>query len=514
MNFFLKNNKPLVILEMANNHMGDLSHAKKIINQYSKVTKKFKPSINFAIKFQFRDIETYIHKNFLGKSEDKYIARFFQTRLNDQEWNKLIFYAKSKFITICTPFDEISVKKIIKFKFDYLKIASCSMDEWPLLECISKFAKNKKIISSLGGGDENSIRNIISFFSSRQRRLNIKFLYCVATYPTEAKNLNLSYFSYLREIYGDKIMGFSTHENPDELISAPMAYAMGARIFEKHVALETKKYSKNAYSVNIEQFKKWLNNLNEAIIRNGTIKNRNKFLKNERKNLLVFKRGVYLNSRTKKNKGETLKKNNITLAFPAIKGQLLSNELSKFKTFKFKKNQKELSPIMKKNLIITDQRKEPEKIRDKIYQLIKISKVVVKVDSKLEISHHYGIKNFNKYGLTMITIHNSKYCKKLLFLLKNQIHPEQFHKKKQETFFILYGKIKLYLNKNKEKFVKILTEGEIYTIESGVIHKFQAVSDNGAVIEELSTNSNKFDSFYIDKKINNNKDRKTFISLN
>jgi N-acetylneuraminate synthase len=219
MNFFLKNNKPLVILEMANNHMGDLSHAKKIINQYSKVTKKFKPSINFAIKFQFRDIETYIHKNFLGKSEDKYIARFFQTRLNDQEWNKLIFYAKSKFITICTPFDEISVKKIIKFKFDYLKIASCSMDEWPLLECISKFAKNKKIISSLGGGDENSIRNIISFFSSRQRRLNIKFLYCVATYPTEAKNLNLSYFSYLREIYGDKIMGFSTHENPDELMN-------------------------------------------------------------------------------------------------------------------------------------------------------------------------------------------------------------------------------------------------------------------------------------------------------
>ena len=31
--------KPLVILEMANNHMGDKSHALKIIKTYSKITK-------------------------------------------------------------------------------------------------------------------------------------------------------------------------------------------------------------------------------------------------------------------------------------------------------------------------------------------------------------------------------------------------------------------------------------------------------------------------------------------
>ena len=39
MTHFLKKNKPLVILEMANNHMGDLIHAKKIILEYSKITK-------------------------------------------------------------------------------------------------------------------------------------------------------------------------------------------------------------------------------------------------------------------------------------------------------------------------------------------------------------------------------------------------------------------------------------------------------------------------------------------
>ena len=132
MNNFLKDNKPLVILEMANNHMGDLNHAKKIIKEYSHLTKKFRKNINFAIKFQFRDLKTYLHKDFLKKN-DKYVSRFVETQLSDGEWVKIIKYAKPKFITICTPFDEISVKKIIKFNFDYLKIASCSIDEWPLL---------------------------------------------------------------------------------------------------------------------------------------------------------------------------------------------------------------------------------------------------------------------------------------------------------------------------------------------------------------------------------------------
>ncbi|MDC1003937.1 N-acetylneuraminate synthase family protein, partial [Candidatus Pelagibacter sp.] len=282
MNSFLKDNKPLVILEMANNHMGDFNHAKKIIKEYSLLTKKFRKNINFAIKFQFRDLGTYLHKDFLGKN-DKYVSRFVETQLSDSEWVKIIKYAKLKFITICTPFDEISVKKIIKFNFDYLKIASCSMDEWPLLECIAKIAKKKKIISSLGGGDNNSIRNVISFFSSKKRKINIRYLYCVAKYPTLPENLNLSFFNQLKELYGDKILGFSTHEDPDELISVSMAFAMGARIFEKHIAVETNNYKKNAYSVNTSQFAKWIENLNSAIIRYGSVKNRNNYLKEEKK---------------------------------------------------------------------------------------------------------------------------------------------------------------------------------------------------------------------------------------
>ena len=52
----------------------------------------------------------------------------------------------------------------------------------------------------------------------------------------------------------------------------------------------------------------------------------------------------------------------------------------------------------------------------------------------------------------MITVVNQDYCKKLLFMFKNQKHPAQYHKIKQETFLIIFGKIKLTL-KEKEKFL-------------------------------------------------------------
>lgn len=509
---FLDNDKPLVILEMANNHMGDINHAKKIINEYFDLTKNFNKIINFAIKFQFRDLKSYIHKDFLDGYKDKYVSRFLETQFNAQEWKQLIGYAKSKFITICTPFDEVSLNKIIQFKFDYIKVASCSMDEWPLLEHISRFAKNKKIIVSLGGGDETSIRNVISFFSSK--KINSKFLYCVAKYPTKATNLNLSYFAHLRNLYGDKIFGFSTHENPDEIKSVNMAYAMGARIFEKHVALETKNYKKNEYSVNVVQFEKWLESLKQSILRYGSIDSRKKYLNIERKNLSVFKRGVFLREGIHKIRGDKITEKDYFLAFPAKKGQLLSNDLSKFKDFEFKNIKPVSGAIYKKNLIIKNTRLKVEEIREKICHLIELSKVTVKKQSKLEVSHHYGINNFEKFGLTMLTIHNSKYCKKLLFLLKNQTHPEQYHKKKQETFFILYGKIKLELTERKKKQIKVLSAGDILTIKPGVIHKFNAISQSGAVIEELSTSSSRTDSFYVDKKIHKNENRKTFISLN
>ena len=503
--------KPLIIFEIANNHMGDLSYGKEIINQYYNLSKKFRQHIDFAFKFQFRDLDTYIHKS-CKNSKHPQVERFISTKLTEKEWDTIISFCKKKFKVIGTAFDEKSVDKIINLKLDYLKIASCSADEWPLLEYISKKIKNKKILSSLGGASEFQIRNVVSFFSNRKK--NIQFLYCVAKYPTHPSHLNLAYFSNLQSIYGNKIIGFSTHENPDEVLSGSIAYSLGARIFEKHVNIKSKKYKINEYSTNPKQMEKWIENLYQTILRIGKISNRKKYLKFENFFLSVFMRGSYLKNTIKKKKGDEIFIKDVDFAFPCEKNQIPSNAYSKFNKFIAKTSINPGQKILKNNVVIKNSRNEIEKIRDEILNLIFRSKVIVPKDSKIEISHHKGIEKFYKFGMCMITVFNSKYCKKILFLFKNQKHPRQFHKIKQETFFILYGKVKLEIIKNKKKIVKNLSTGDIVTIFARDVHSFQGISNKGSVIEELSTKSNPKDSYYLDKKISENKNRKSFISLN
>lgn len=498
--------KPLVILEIANNHMGDLNHLKNIIDTYYTLTFRYKKIVNFAIKFQFRNLKSFIHPT--ANKNNKGVKRFTSTELKDSEWKKIIKFTKKKFKIICTPFDEISIKDIEKNNFDFLKIASCSYDDWPLVEKIKK--SKLPVICSIGGAEENQITKLLSFFKKKVDSQNFFLMYCVALYPTKINDLNLEYFLKLRNKFGSVVRGFSSHEDKTSSLTGAISYSMGARIFERHINLHNRKYKINDYSIEPKQFNNWLKNLVIAIKINGSKAYRNKNLLKEKKQLRKFQRGVYLSSNTKLSKGDELNKKNTSLYFPTLKNQLTANEFSKYSTFLLKKDKRSLEPIFLKDIKIVDHRSQIEKIKNQIIELIKASKVILPKNIKLEISHHYGLKYFNKFGLSMITIINEKYCKKLLFLINNQSHPKQYHKKKHESFFLLYGKIKVQLNSKSF----ILKPGDIINIPPRVKHFFKDISKNGSVIEELSTTSDKNDSFYIDKKINKNIKRKSFVSIN
>ena len=78
-----------------------------------------------------------------------------------------------------------------------------------------------------------------------------------------------------------------------------------------------------------------------------------------------------------------------------------------------------------------------------------------------------------------------------------------------ETFFVLYGKIQIIVNNKR----KILNKGDLFTIQRGQKNFFKDISKTGSVIEELSIEYKKNDSFYVDKTINKLKKRKSFITL-
>ncbi|MDD5011563.1 MAG: N-acetylneuraminate synthase family protein, partial [Phycisphaerae bacterium] len=188
--------KKLFIFEMANNHMGDVNHGLKIIREFNKVRQGF--DFNFAIKFQYRDLDTFIHPDHKKNFDFKYVKRFSETRLSDNDLLRMKQEAdKLGLTTMCTPFDEKSVDNIVKYNFDIIKIASCSFTDWPLIEKIAQ--TNLPIIASTAGATLEEIDRFVVFME--HRRKNFAILHCIGEYPTPPEHLNLNQIHLFRSRY-------------------------------------------------------------------------------------------------------------------------------------------------------------------------------------------------------------------------------------------------------------------------------------------------------------------------
>ncbi len=493
--------KKLIILEMANNHSGSVEHGKKIIHTYSKLCSDYTKKYEFVFKFQYRDLETFIRKDMKGNLSIPLIKRFSETKLENEDFVGLIdFCHKCNFGVMITPFDEISVERACEHKVDYLKIASCSFGDWPLIEKISEF--NKKVVASCAGADLQTIENVLSFFQNRG--ISFRLQHCVGEYPTANKDLNVNQVLFLKKKYPNLDIGFSSHENPEMTSIAPLALALGATSFEKHVAVETSEIKKNAYSTSPNQFSNWLKSLNEADEILGECNSRYLPSIKESKSLRNLQRGLF--AKRELQKGENLSHNNVYFAFPPSENQLTANDFSKYSRFTLKTNIGANEPILINKVTEENIRLQIKEIVTDICEIINESKLTVPADVDLEISHHYGIKNFKKFGLSMLTVINREYCKKILILLPGQSHPEQYHNQKEETFHVLWGEGILIIDDKKHA----LHAGAVHTILPKQRHYFE--SKNGIIIEEISSTHFVNDSFYTDKKIMQNKERKTLLT--
>ncbi len=493
------NVKPLFIFEMANNHMGDVTHGVKIVREFAAVKKDYE--FDFAFKLQLRDIDTFIHPSYQSRMDLKYVKRFSETKLSEEEL-KLIFseIKKNDFISICTGFDEASIELMEKLDFDIFKIASCSFADWPLLERV--VLAEKPIIASTAGSDLNSIDAVVSFFQHREK--NLTLMHCVGEYPTVEENLQLNQIDLFKRRYPDVTIGFSTHENPENTDAVKIAIAKGAVVFERHVAIETSIYPKNEYSSNPEQIKKWLDAAKSAFNMCGITGKRAEFSRKELADLRQFKRGVFPSAEIKK--GEVITTDKVYFAFPNVESQLLANDMSKYNKYLVQRDLKKDEPVLNSDVVKVETREKIYSIVQDVKKLLETGNIVVPGKAALEISHHYGLDRFSEFGITMITVVNRDYCKKLIVVLPGQQHPEQFHNRKEETFVVLHGDVNLVLDGK----VTDCSQGDVITVKPGMKHAFS--SKEGAVIEEISSTHFVDDSYYTDPKIMKNKQRKTHLS--
>ena len=137
-------------------------------------------------------------------------------------------------IPMATPFDERSVELCEELDIPILKIASSDINDWILIEKIA--STRKPVIVSTGGSSLKDIDDLVTFFANRNIPLAIN--HCVSLYPSEDGELELNQIDFLRNRYPDNTIGFSTHEYRDWEDSIMIAYAKGARTFERHIDIE------------------------------------------------------------------------------------------------------------------------------------------------------------------------------------------------------------------------------------------------------------------------------------
>ena len=477
--------KPLFTFEMANNHQGSVEHGKAIIKAMAKVIEPYREMFDFAIKFQYRDLDTFIRPDYANRTDVKHVKRFKDTRLSQEQFLELKKEVENNnILTMCTPFDEVSAKRVGEQGYDIIKVASCSIGDWPLLEAIA--ATGLPVIASTAGATLEIIDSVVEFFGHRQIKLAL--MHCVAEYPTPNDHLEMNQISLLKSRYPKNIVGFSTHENPDDMGPIKIAVAKGARIFERHVGVVTDTISLNKYSSTPQEIEAWLANAKEVFEMCGVIGERYVSSEKEKKDLQSLQRGVF----AKENllKGEVLDRNKIYYAFPCEDGQLLAGDVSKYAHIVLDKDIDKDKPVYLSEVTITSYRKRVQEIVRNVMSLLKKGNILIPVNSSCEISHHYGIDQFEKIGVTIIDCINREYCKKLLIVLPGQDHPMHMHKKKEETFTVLYGTLHVVCD-GKELDVNA---GESMTVERGMKHKFSSVE--GCVFEEVSTTHYKSDSYY------------------
>lgn len=489
----------LFVLEMANNHMGDVDHGLATICAFGEVCRAF--PFRFAFKLQYRDLDTFIHPAARGRDDIKYVKRFSETRLTRADFDRLVAEMRANgFLGMSTPFDEPSVDIIEDQNLDFIKVASCSFTDWPLLERIAH--SEKPIIASTAGANLEDMDRVVSFFMHRNKEFAI--LHCVGEYPTAEKDMHLSQIDFLQNRYPGVRIGFSTHENPDNADIIKLTIAKGADIFEKHVGLPTKRYTLNNYSANPEQVRAWLQAALDATTLCGVGDARLPPNPREAASLRSLRRGVFARHTVKA--GQILQPEDTYFAFPPADGQFTANDWSKYAVFTAQTDIAADAPITPINATQQDQRAKIREIAQRVKTMLDDAHIVVPGSADLEISHHYGLDEFEKTGLVLITVVNRGYCKKLLVSLPGQEHPEQWHAQKEETFHILRGEVHLWLNGE----LTICQAGDVVTVEPGTRHAF--VSPTGAVIEEISTTHITNDSFYSDDRINQNKARKTLLT--
>jgi N-acetylneuraminate synthase/sialic acid synthase len=260
-----RNGDAYVIAEIGHNHQGSLEQAKALVHAAKECGVD-------AVKFQKRDNRRLFTRSFYESpydNENSFGATYGEHRealeLGKSEWFELSRYAREEGVAfVAAAFDEPSADLLAELDVDAFKFASGDLLNVPFLRYVAAFGK--PMFLSTGGGTLEDIDRAVEAVATVNDRLCV--LHCTASYPADVEDLNLAVITALRERYPELVIGLSDHHNG--IAMAPVAYLLGARVFEKHFTLNHAwKGTDHAYSLMPDGMRRFVRDLHRVPVALG-----------------------------------------------------------------------------------------------------------------------------------------------------------------------------------------------------------------------------------------------------
>lgn len=216
-----------------------------------------------AVKLQKRDNKSLYSKEFYNSpynSEHAFGRTYGEHRealeFDWDQYNELMAYAERIGITcFATAFDLPSLDFLMELGVPAVKIASGDLVNRELLAEVN--GCGVPVILSTGGGNWEDIERAVDNCNPAA------LLQCTSGYPARYDELNLRAIETFREEYPGLVVGYSGHDTGT--IMAVVAYALGARIIEKHFTLDrAMKGTDQAMSLEPKAFQYMVENLKQC----------------------------------------------------------------------------------------------------------------------------------------------------------------------------------------------------------------------------------------------------------
>ncbi|MFZ1986504.1 MAG: N-acetylneuraminate synthase family protein [Desulfatitalea sp.] len=245
--------------ETAFHHEGDLSYLQKLVAASADANVD-------GVKFQILLDAASAYSETLPQF-DKIKSWCF----DEMQWLGTLRRAKELGLhTVVMPIDTRSVEFALRNEelVDAYEIHSVCFNDHHMLMALSP--STKPVLLNIGGRRPEEIRYTLEMLPHQSSAL----IYGLQNFPTEPSALNLSRIAGYRKLFG-RCMGYADHTTADTPETGTAlscyAYALGCRIFERHIAIErgTRRVDSQA-AVMPEEIRAMRRNLTEARAALGT----------------------------------------------------------------------------------------------------------------------------------------------------------------------------------------------------------------------------------------------------